>query len=257
MRYAINIWHGTNGFISSQIFIALTNPLTLARFEPANLGFNGTHVTIRAPRQTCQFRKLISLLSVHYHSPLNSIKDQQLILGLTLNYHWICDFLAYLGKCYIVDMTWLTVSIIFTSCPIEAIITIWHKINSLINISYLMKVVTVIFTDLKIVITYGYTLMSLSRTLRSTASRPVCLGTKHPSGDYDQIFITVRQLWVCWCGALSLTRGEVCRLQLLLVLASTVILMSETCVTHDHILVSQIWDFPFHRLLRPAGLWWR
>jgi hypothetical protein len=35
---------------------------------------------------------------------------------------------------------------------------------------------------------------------------------KHPSGAYDQIFITVRQLRVCWCGALSLTRGRVCRL---------------------------------------------
>jgi hypothetical protein len=38
------------------------------------------------------------------------------------------------------------------------------------------------------------------------ASRPVCLGIKHPSGAYDQIFITIRQLQVCWCGALSLTR---------------------------------------------------
>jgi hypothetical protein len=26
---------------------------------------------------------------------------------------------------------------------------------------------------------------------------PFCLGIKHPSGDYDQIFITVRQLRVC------------------------------------------------------------
>jgi hypothetical protein len=42
--------------------------------------------------------------------------------------------------------------------------------------------------------------------LRPTVSRPVCLGIKHPSGAYDQFFITVKQLWVCWCGALSLTR---------------------------------------------------
>jgi hypothetical protein len=37
-------------------------------------------------------------------------------------------------------------------------------------------------------------------------------------------------------------RGWVCHLQLLLVLASTVILMSESCGTHDHILLSQIQD---------------
>jgi hypothetical protein len=43
-------------------------------------------------------------------------------------------------------------------------------------------------------------------------SRPVCLGIKHPSGAYDQNFLTVRQLQACWCGALSLRRGRVCRL---------------------------------------------
>jgi hypothetical protein len=41
-----------------------------------------------------------------------------------------------------------------------------------------------------------------------------------------------------------LTRGWVCRLQLLLVLANAVILRSESRGTHDHILLSQIRDSP-------------
>jgi hypothetical protein len=57
-------------------------------------------------------------------------------------------------------------------------------------------------------------------------------------------FITMRQLRVCWCGALSLTRRRVCRLQLLLVLASAVILGSDSRGTRDHILLSQIRDSP-------------
>jgi hypothetical protein len=78
-----------------------------------------------------------------------------------------------------------------------------------------------------------------------------------PSGAYDQIFITVWQLRSCFCGALSRTGGRVCRLQLLLALASAVILGSEPLGTRDHILLSQIWDFPFRRLLRLAGSRWR
>jgi hypothetical protein len=93
--------------------------------------------------------------------------------------------------------------------------------------------------------------------LLPTVSRPVCLGIKHPSGAYDQICITVRQLRVRWCGADSLTRGWVCRLQFMLALAIAVILGSESRRTRDHILLSQIRDFPFCRLLRLAGLRWR
>jgi hypothetical protein len=80
---------------------------------------------------------------------------------------------------------------------------------------------------------------------------------KQPSGAYDQIFITVWQLRVCWCGVLSLTRGRVFRIQLLLALASAVILGSESRGTSYHILLPQIRDFPFRRLLRHAGLQWK
>jgi hypothetical protein len=85
--------------------------------------------------------------------------------------------------------------------------------------------------------------------LQLTVSWPVCRGIKHQSGAYDQIFITVRQMWFYRCAALSLTRVRVCRLQLLLALANAVILRSKSRMTRDHILLSQIRDFPFYRLL--------
>jgi hypothetical protein len=85
----------------------------------------------------------------------------------------------------------------------------------------------------------------LSLILRPTVSQPVYLGLKHPPGAYDHIFITVGQLRICWCGALYFPRERVCHLQLLLALASAVILGCESRGTHDHILLSQIPDFPY------------
>jgi hypothetical protein len=61
-----------------------------------------------------------------------------------------------------------------------------------------------------------------------SVSKPWC---RAPSGAHDQIFITVWQLRPCFCGAPSLTRGRVCLLHMLLVLASTVLLGSESLVT--------------------------
>jgi hypothetical protein len=97
----------------------------------------------------------------------------------------------------------------------------------------------------------------MSLMLQLTVSRPVCLGIKHSYGVYDQIFITVKQFRVCWFGASSLTRGRVCRVQLLLDLANAVFLGSESRETRKHNLLSQIRDFPFRCLLRLAAPRWR
>jgi hypothetical protein len=106
-------------------------------------------------------------------------------------------------------------------------------------------------------INYMFSNLSLNLILLSTISRPVSLGIKRPSGAYGEIFITVRQLQVCWFGALSLKWGRVCRLQFLLSLASAVILGTQSFGTRDHILRFQNRDFPFRSLVRLAELRWR
>jgi hypothetical protein len=78
-----------------------------------------------------------------------------------------------------------------------------------------------------------------------------------PSGAHDKIFISVWRLRSCFRGAPSLTRGRVCLLYVPLALASAVFLGSESLGTCDRILLSQIWDFPYRRLLRLAGSRWR
>jgi hypothetical protein len=69
---------------------------------------------------------------------------------------------------------------------------------------------------------------------------------------YLSLTITALFLWMS-----SQTRGRVWLLYMLLALASIVFLGSEFLWTRNHILLSQMWDFPFRRLLRLAGSRWR
>jgi hypothetical protein len=74
-----------------------------------------------------------------------------------------------------------------------------------------------------------------------------------PCAAHDQMFITLWTLRSCFCGAPSLARRRICLSYMLLVLVSIVFLGSESLGTSVHLLLYQIWDFPFCRLLRLAG----
>jgi hypothetical protein len=85
---------------------------------------------------------------------------------------------------------------------------------------------------------------SESVTLRLAVCRQsVHLGDK-PLETGDQQFFHLNIFGHRPCVISSLTRRLVCHLQLLLVLASEVILVSESHGTHDYILLSQIRDSP-------------
>jgi hypothetical protein len=105
---------------------------------------------------------------------------------------------------------------------------------------------------------FDITLKSQSQSYIATDGQSISKSwCRAPSGAHDQIFITLWQLWSGFLGAPSLTRGRVCLLHMLLALASVVFLGSESFQTRDHILLSQILDFPFRRLVRLAGSRWR
>jgi hypothetical protein len=74
-----------------------------------------------------------------------------------------------------------------------------------------------------------------------------------PSGAHDQIVITVWQLRSCFLsGAFSDERTSMS-----FVHACWSLPAQSFLGTREHILLSQIWDFPFRRLLRLAGSRWR
>jgi hypothetical protein len=97
--------------------------------------------------------------------------------------------------------------------------------------------------------------LSSSQSHIATDGQSVSLGAEPSVGLMTRYLLLFDSYGFVFCGALSLTRGRVCLLYVLLVLASPVFLGSES-LTRGHILLSQFWDFPFHRL-RLAGSRWR
>jgi hypothetical protein len=86
-------------------------------------------------------------------------------------------------------------------------------------------------------------------TLHVTVSQSVSLGVEPHLGLMTRYILLFDNygLVFFFCGAPSLTRGRVCRLYMLLALASAVFLGPESLGPRDHILLFQIWDFPFRR----------
>jgi hypothetical protein len=80
--------------------------------------------------------------------------------------------------------------------------------------------------------------------LLPTVSWPVCLGVKTHLGTKIRFLLLSDSCGFLDVGALFLTRGRLCRLQLLLYLASAVILVSESRETYDHFFLPQIRDSP-------------
>jgi hypothetical protein len=94
-------------------------------------------------------------------------------------------------------------------------------------------------------VTLSYSKLLQSQSYFTTGSSPPIISSwRQAPWDSRQVNF-IFQLNICGYSPYvtsSLTRGWVCRLQLLLVLASAVILMSESRRTHDDILPSQIRD---------------
>jgi hypothetical protein len=99
----------------------------------------------------------------------------------------------------------------------------------------------------------SWLIVKVKVTLRLTVSQSVSLGVELMT----RYLLLFDSYGIVFCGAPSLTRGRVCLLYMLLALSSAVFLGSESLGTRNRIILPQIWNFHFRRLLRLAGSPWR
>jgi hypothetical protein len=148
----------------------------------------------------------------------------------------IYNTVTYLGVCVtygrVLDW-WPDLLHTYTTCYCTSQTTIWHA----------MSCVLIIFDlRLKRLPPFWFSESELLYNWRLTADQLVLAPTP-----WDPRPVFLFQMSICGYSPYatsSLKRGWICRLQLLLVLASTVILGSESPGTHDHILLSQIRNSP-------------
>jgi hypothetical protein len=200
------------------------------------------------PRYMRAYRPLLSC----NNSPIVAVARLVVFVDVSIAWQWIFPALgnsALQTTCHII--------VTLNNNTVKVAVTTPHKIKSSVSACWVLfncKVLSAAWSALYCCLCTS--LVESNLMLRPTVSRPVCRRIKHPSGTYDQIFIPFRQFRVCSCGALSLTRGRICRLQLLLALASAGIHGSVSRRIRDRILLSQIRDFQIRRLLQLAGLRW-
>jgi hypothetical protein len=139
----------------------------------------------------------------------------------------------------------MTVTAAHSKSSRSSLVVFWQRILTLSS-AYVLTISLLQLTPRLVAISHSLHRLTAVKVkvkvmLRSTVSRSACLDVKHPSRVQDHFFSTVTAANLLMRGLLS-DEVRVCRLQLLLVLTSAVILGSESRRTHDRTLLFQIRD---------------